>query len=136
MLQKIRLQNYRSYSEFQLDLSENVTLIVGPNAAGKTNLIESIFLLGLGKSFRTEKDSFLMKYNSDIARVKGLIIENKENCIIEILLATGTYAGGRQLKKFTLNQIPKRRVDIVGVLPIVLFSPEELALVGGVGTLS
>lgn len=156
LLQKIILQNFRSYTQSLFDFSPHTTVIIGPNTAGKTNLMEAIWLLSSGKSFRVEKDMQMVRFEKDVARVKGMIVgssnakrfgmgyksipaaggtegaegtkaEDKE--VLEVMLASGETTGGRFVKRYTVNDIPKRRADFAGHLPAVLFSPEELDIV-------
>jgi len=125
VLKSISLQNFRSYkkAEFQFDKK---TLIVGPNTSGKTNLIEAIYLLSRGKSFRTDKDPQMISYNKDLARVKGSTPD--EN--LEVLLTSGLVLGRKTAyKKFMVNGVAKRRADYSESLPSVLFSPEDLELI-------
>lgn len=129
ILQTVVLQNFRSYESYKVELTHDVTVIVGANTAGKTNLIEAIWLLAAGKSFRVEKDIQMIHIGREIARVKGLIREGDEKVILEVVLASSGSANGRFLKRFMVNDIPKRRSDFAGLLPAVLFSPEELELV-------
>src|SRR3989344_8017026 len=125
MLKSLHLQNFRSYkkADFQFDKK---TLIVGPNTSGKTNLIEAVYLLSRGKSFRTDKDPQMIFYGKDLARVKGLVVEQS----LEVLLTTGDVLGRKTaFKKFMVNGVAKRRADFQGFLPSVLFSPEDLELI-------
>src|SRR6266699_3432625 len=135
LLNRLVLQNFRSYTQTDFTFSNETTLIVGPNTAGKTNLVEAIYLLSFGKSFRAEKDVHMIRFGEDIGRVQGLLqfqISNEkkiEKTKLEVMLAQGEVTSGRFAKKFLVNDVSKRRVDFEGVLPIVLFSPEELDIV-------
>ena len=72
-LKSISLQNFRNYKKTEFDFSREITLIVGPNTAGKSNLIEALFFLAKGSSFRIDKDIQLVKFKKEIARIKGKI---------------------------------------------------------------
>lgn len=124
MLESISLQNFRSYENQEFSF-ENTTLIVGPNTSGKTNLIEAIFLLSNGKSFRTEKDTQMIQFRKSIGRVKGKVDDEE----LEVLLTNGEVNGKSQLKKFLVNGVSKRRVDFAGHLLAVLFSPQDLDII-------
>jgi len=130
-LTSLSLQNFRSYKKQTFDLDKETTLIVGPNTSGKSNLIEAIFLLSTGKSFRAEKDEQLIGFSEEIARVKG-IVENvkKEQTELEVVLTRGEVGGQQaQAKKFLVNGVARRRSDFVGNLPAVLFSPQDLDII-------
>ena len=76
LLSSIVLQYFRSYTQKKLDFSEDVTIVIGPNTAGKTNLSEAIHLLATGKSFKGPTDATLIQFGQDIGRVKGLVIDS------------------------------------------------------------
>lgn len=132
-LSTLALQNFRSYLKQEFNFSPAINIIVGPNTSGKTNILEAIFLLAIGKSFRAEKDIELVNFESDIGRVKGEIEtgQNNVNKILqEIVLTKGSVAGQRSpIKKYLLNGVSKRQMDFIGVLRVVLFSPTDLELI-------
>ena len=68
-LKKIKLVNFRNYNEQEIELNKNINIFYGDNAQGKTNIIESIFLCSIGKSFRTNKDKELIQFEKDFTTV-------------------------------------------------------------------
>ena len=70
-LKNIELNDFRNYSVLKAEFDPGVNLIVGDNAQGKTNLLESIIYLGSGRSFRTQKTADLIKFNADFAQIEG-----------------------------------------------------------------
>jgi DNA replication and repair protein RecF len=131
------LQNFRSYKKSTYDF-EKFTIIIGPNTAGKSNLIESIFLLSSGKSSRAERDAQMVRLGNEMGRVSAHILQDldgqskTEDINLEVMVTVGEVAGVRtQYKRFFVNGVAKRRTDFVGNLPSVLFSPQDLELVGG-----
>jgi DNA replication and repair protein RecF len=124
MLKSIFLQNFRSYKKAEFSF-EKTTLIIGPNTSGKSNLIEAIYLLSTGKSFRTDKDVQMLAFKEEVGRVRG-ILEDEE---IEVVITNGQVNGGSQYKKFLVNGVSKRRVDFAGHLLTVLFSPQDLEII-------
>lgn len=124
MLNSIFLQNFRSYEKQEFSF-EDTTLIVGPNTSGKTNLIESIYLLSSGKSFRTDKDISMIKFDKEIGRVRGVVGDNE----LEIIITNGLVNGKSQYKKFLVNGVAKRRVDFASNFSAVLFSPQDLDII-------
>lgn len=124
MLKSIFLQNFRSYQSQEFSF-ENTTLIVGPNTSGKTNLIEAIYLLSSGKSFRTDKDIQMIRFDKEIGRVKGVVEDNE----LEIIITNGLVNGKSQYKKFLVNGVSKRRVDFASNFSAVLFSPKDLDII-------
>ena len=124
MLKSIALQKFRSYDKTEFNFDET-TLIVGPNTSGKSNLVEAIYLLSSGKSFRTDKDAQMLKFGEEVGRVKGQISNDE----LEVLITNGQVNGGSQYKKFLVNGVAKRRVDFAGKLLVVLFSPQDLEII-------
>lgn len=124
MFKSIYLQNFRSYQSQEFSFEET-TLIVGPNTSGKTNLIEAIYLLSSGKSFRTEKDIQMIKFDKEIGRVRGVVEGNE----LEIIITNGLFNGKSQYKKFLVNGVAKRRVDFASNFTAVLFSPQDLDII-------
>lgn len=124
MLSKIQLLNFRNFSEKLITFSENITVIVGHNAVGKTNILESIFLLSTGKSFKAKIEEEMVLYNQELARVKGKIGENK----LEVVITAGPL---RQVtrKKLLVNGVPKRLLDFAANFHVVLFAPQDMDLV-------
>jgi len=116
-LETVILQHFRNYDAQRFEFSSEVTMIVAPNAAGKTNILEAIFLLATGKSFRADRDIEMIQWKNEFGRVKATIGDTT----LEVLIT--------QSKKYLLNGIARRQIDFVGNLRAVLFWPEHLALV-------
>lgn len=117
ILSELTLQQFRSYTKRTFAFSPKTTLIIGPNTAGKTNILEAIMMMATGKSFRADVDSETIKWGSEFGRVKGTVDDTK----LEIVLTSS--------KKYTVNGIPRRQIDFIGNLRAVLFWPEHLELV-------
>ena len=73
ILKNLTLQNFRNYTKSEFEFDNKTTVIVGPNAIGKTNLIEAAYLLSSGKSFKTDKDRQIIKLGQSVCRVKGTL---------------------------------------------------------------
>ncbi len=133
ILSRLLLQNLRSYTSADFSFSPEVTFIVGPNTAGKSNIIESISLLSTGKSFRAEQLEQVIKLGEDVSRVKGSIKRmDDEKLELEVTIAQGSINDKNGLiKKYQVNGLPKRRADFAGILPTLLFEPSDLDLVSG-----
>lgn len=81
----IEIENYRNIESLSLDF-DDINIIYGENAQGKTNLIEAIYLFTGSKSFRGVKDSHLIKFKCDFARLKADFLVKKENRMLKFLL--------------------------------------------------
>lgn len=126
-LNNLVLQDFRNYERLSLDFEPGVNLIVGRNAQGKTNLLEAIGYLGSGKSFRAQKTSELVRFGADFADVYGNVTSQEREQSLRWVL----FSNGRQ-RILERNGAKKRTAgDIVGVLPAVLFCPEDLMILKG-----
>jgi len=132
MIKTIKLSDFRNFSSKVIEFSNEVTLIIGPNASGKTNILESLFLLSTGRSFRARVEEEMVNYERDLARVKGLL-SNKiglEAVITRGLIDIGADRPERVArKKLLVNGVPKRLIDFAGNFKVVLFGPWDLDLV-------
>jgi len=127
-LKSLSLQNFRNYRKQVFKFSENTSLFVGDNAVGKTNILEAIYLLASGGSFRATREQQMILYGQELGRVVGMVGEDK----LEIVLTIGEVQGERvQRKRYLVNGVAKRKMDFVGRLRCVLFRPEDIELVLG-----
>ena len=139
MIIKIRLTDFRNFKDKLLSFSEEVTVIIGPNASGKTNILESLFVLSTGKSFRAKIEEEMVNYDKDIARVKGRITESTEkptqSTDLETVLTRGLIDIGKAApekiarKRLSANGVSKRLIDFAGNFKVTLFGPWDLDLV-------
>lgn len=121
-IQKIKLENFRNYEKAEIEFDKNVNIIYGDNAQGKTNILESIFVCSLGKSFRTNKDKELINKEKDFSKIE--MISQKEDRNINIKFEM------KEKKKFYINDIPvKKTSEIIGKTYIVLFTPEDIGII-------
>ena len=86
-LKDIALQNFRNYESLELSFSPSINVLIGENAQGKTNLIESIYFLAMSRSHRTSKDRELIRWESDFAKVKGELNKKSHSVPMEIILS-------------------------------------------------
>ncbi len=120
----LKLENFRNYSNAQIMFSPGVNSLVGKNAQGKTNLIEAIYFACIGKSFRTSKEKELLSWGKDAGSVTLQASNQIRNKEIKVILQKGCK------KIVRMDGINIRRIgDVLGEVPIVFFSPDELKLV-------
>ena len=118
-IKKIKLKNFRNYSEQEIDLSKDINVFYGQNAQGKTNIVESIFLCSLGKSFRTNKEKELIKFNEKNTQIE--IECQKKDREGKVIFSIG------EKKEVSINNVKiKKMSKILGKINIVLFSPEDI----------
>lgn len=126
ILTSLTIQAFRSYPKLAISFSPTATLFIGPNGVGKTNLLEAVTALALGKSFRAGRESDVISWGAEIGRVKGVVGDTA----LELVVTPGLVANQKApLKKYTVNGVSRRMVDFVGNLRVVLFRPEDVALV-------
>ena len=123
-LQELYLRSFRNYEEAHLDFEPGVNLIVGDNAQGKTNLLEAISYLGSGKSFRAQKTAEMLRFGSDFAEIQGTVFAQERSQELRYLL----FAGSRPRQIFRNGVKKKSATELAGVLPTVLFCPEDLLI--------
>ena len=123
-LQKLSLRSFRNYEEVTVDFEPGVNLIVGDNAQGKTNLLEAISYLGSGKSFRAQKTSEMIRFGADFAEIQGNVFSQERDQTLRYLL----FPGSRARQIFRNGAKKKSASDLAGVLPTVLFCPEDLLI--------
>lgn len=122
----LELRNFRNYESLQLfDLSPKVNIFVGQNAQGKTNVVESILLLAVAKSHRTNRDAELIRFEQESSLLQSMVERDGRTLRLDLqLLGKG--------KKGRVNGVEKRKMsDFVGHLNVVLFAPEDLQLIKG-----
>ena len=123
-LTQLYLRSFRNYEEVTLELDPGVNLIVGDNAQGKTNLLEAISYLGTGKSFRAQKTGEMIRFGADFAEIDGKIFSQERQQEIRWVL----FSGSRPRQLWRNGAKKKAAADIAGVMPTVLFCPEDLMI--------
>lgn len=124
-IKSLKLLYFRNYLSTNIDAHPSLNVLVGNNANGKTNIIESIFCLALGKSYRTKSDSECIMFGETATAMSCIV--NKNDKDLDIML--GINNKGKSAK---IAGIKKTKLtDFVGELNVVLFSPEDLQIVKG-----
>lgn len=119
----LKLTHFRSYQDQTFTFPKNTTVITGPNGSGKTNILEALYLLSTTKSFRA-LDKELLRHNQTWFRL------DTETDKTELQVRYEEKPSAKS-KKFFYNQSEKRALDYVGQTPVVLFEPEDLAIING-----
>lgn len=122
-LKKIELKNFRNYEEEEVEFHKKVNIITGKNAQGKTNLLESLYIMSLGKSFRTSKDAEMIGFDREFCRAKSTSVKDGRELEIEITI-------GREGKSARINGVKTaKNIDLLENVYMVVFSPEDLKIV-------
>lgn len=122
MISEIRLRQFRSYLDSTFSFSPGVNVIVGPNASGKTNLLEAAMLVSTGKSYRSN-NHYLVKEGCDWARVDA--VTNNDKRTLKLTLQP------TMSKEFVVNNRASSRLPIKSQHPVVLFEPNCLLIITG-----
>ena len=134
-ISNLKIADFRKFGSLHLNFPRTISVILGPNACGKTTILEAIFLLATGKSFRAEKDMEAIAFESELARTSATmenatIDKTNEQIELEVVLTRGEVMGIKTpMKRFLVNGVGKHTIDFVGRLRVVLFWPEDLELV-------
>lgn len=124
-LTELSLTNYRNYKKTRLSFENKVNVILGENAQGKTNLMESIYVLAIAKSHRTSRDKELIKWDEEYAKIEGRVQKRMSALSLELVISNK----GKKAKVNSLEQ--KKLSSYIGSLNVVMFAPEDLNLVKG-----
>lgn len=123
MITEIRLQHFRSYADDSFEFSPGVNIIVGPNASGKTNLLEAVLLIARGASYRA-KDVELIQFGAPWARLEA-------HTEIGSRVVKLDHQTGALKKVFEIDEQPYQRLSLQKTIPTVVFEPNHLLLLTG-----
>ncbi|HTI13972.1 MAG TPA: DNA replication/repair protein RecF [Dictyobacter sp.] len=150
-LSHLSLTDFRNYKQLELSLEPGLFLFYGDNAQGKTNLLEAVSMLATGTSFHASSDREVVNwYATDhVARLRGAVQRREDRLQLEMISfdpAPPVFEAGHEQaysarvlelpahtsrKRYKVNDVPKRNVDFIGQMRVVLFSPTDLHLVDG-----
>lgn len=122
-LKNLQLVNFRNYEKLYVEFNKNINLLIGKNGQGKTNIVESIYMLSIGKSFRTNKDKEIIKFSTENLYIGGNFEKIGSTKKIEIFI-------DKTKKGIKINKVGIQKIqELLGNLNVVIFSPEDLKLV-------
>jgi len=122
-LNKLNLENFRNYSR-KFKFSPQLNLIIGQNTAGKTNLLESIFLLAYGESFRATRNEEMVSWGETLALIEGTVNE-------EFLKIAIKSEDGEVSKQFWVEGVDKKKSQFIKHFSAVIFRPEDIRMIQG-----
>lgn len=120
MISSLRLQNFRSYRDDSFEFSEGVNIIIGPNASGKTNILEGLVYVCTGAPFRSASTE-IIRHGANWSRLDGLTSQNQVR-IAKLQIGPND----KLAKTFIINDTEKRRLPFSDTIPVVLFEPNDL----------
>ena len=123
-IESVTLKNFRNYEDKTVDFKDGLNIVIGKNASGKTNLLESVYCSGIGKSPRTNKAREMIRWGSDNAYIKVILKKQYSRHIVEYFIDSA------DKKIIKIDSIPLvKQSEILGMLNIVFFSPDEIKLI-------
>lgn len=121
IIKKLNLRNFRNYEKQEIEFQPGLNIIIGNNAQGKTNLLESLVILSLTKSYRILNDQDLIRNGKEHSEISCYFMDEKEKRIDVVIHQNG--------KTLMINKnICKKSSEFIGLLNVVLFSPDDLSL--------
>jgi DNA replication and repair protein RecF len=125
-LEHLSLTDFRSYAQVDLPLQPGITIFLGSNGLGKTNLVEAVGYLSTLGSHRVSSDGPLLRFGTERAIVRARLVRGVQAVSVEVEINAG------RANRARINRAnPVRARDILGICRTVLFAPEDLALVKG-----
>lgn len=123
-IKEITLRNFRNYENETIKFQEGLNVVVGNNAMGKTNLLESIYCCAIGKSPKTNKYKELIRMGQQAAYIKIVLEKKYRDHTIEF------YVDAKENKRIKIDGVPLTKLrELVGYMNIIFFSPEEIKMV-------
>lgn len=124
-IKKIKLSNFRNYQKLNFSLTKGINIVYGENAQGKTNLLESIYVLGFTKSHRSFIDNSLITDEKNFLSIEGIYSDNKFDNKLNIYIDAKS-----KVLKYNDNLI-KKVSDYISLLNIIIFYPDDLEIIKG-----
>ena len=125
IIKSLSLKNFRNHSYLSYEFSPNLNVLTGPNAAGKTNVVEAIYYLSLARSFRTTEDDELIQKGKDRAEISAVCSEGDINRKVRIVLTEA----GKQI--FINNKAISKISELSNCMNVLLFEPKDVMLFRG-----
>ena len=124
IIKEITLKNFRNYEDETIKFQEGLNVIIGNNAMGKTNLLESIYCCAIGKSPKTTKYKELIRMGQNSAHIKIILQKKYRDHTIEFSV------DNKENKKIKIDGVPLSKLrELVGYMNIIFFSPEEIKMI-------
>ncbi|OGO84378.1 MAG: hypothetical protein A2Y24_07070 [Clostridiales bacterium GWE2_32_10] len=117
----LKLNNFRNYENLDIELDKGLNVFIGNNAQGKTNLLESIYIMAIGKTYKSHKDIEIIKWDKNELYMQTIVFKKDREERIQI------YNDKNKRKKIIINDLPINKIGkLLGIINIVIFTPDNL----------
>lgn len=124
IIKSLELADFRNYENLQISFDKGTNILYGNNAQGKTNILEAIYVSATTKSHKGSKDKEIINFNKEEAHIRTYLLKEEEEIRVDMHLrknkSKGIAIDGQKIKK---------AADLMGLLNVVLFSPEDLSII-------
>jgi len=120
---EIEIKNFRNYEYCKESFNPDINIFVGENGQGKTSLAEALYIMCLGRSFRTLKDTDMIRFDEMNAVVRSVVFKDGRNIRTEFII------NRTEKNRVKINGVPKKKSNLSNNILIVIFSPEDLKIV-------
>ncbi|MDR7418449.1 MAG: DNA replication and repair protein RecF [Armatimonadota bacterium] len=129
-LRRLSLRAFRNYARADVEFGDGITLLVGRNGQGKSNVLEAVYLVATGRSYRTAHEGEVIRYGETLARVRARVLRRDRDEELEIAVVR---EGERVVSRMRVNGVETPRGSVLGRLPVVLAAPWDLEVIRGGG---
>lgn len=130
-IKSIKLTNFRNHESLNIHFDSNLTLILGANGIGKTNILEAIYLLSTSKSLKAEKDTELIKFDEEFCRIEAEVQKNGDEAELELFIGRSPHNEQLAKKNLKVNKISRRSSSFIQNLHSVIFAPQDIEIIAG-----
>lgn len=126
IVKSLKINNYRNFKEAEIELNNLLNIFIGDNGQGKTNLMESIYMTSIGRTFRLNSENELINFNENKSIIEVNLFKNNRNIKIEIKLEKN------KKKQVLINGVKLDKTsEMIGILNNVIFTPDDLKIIKG-----
>ncbi len=126
IVKKLKIENYRNFKKEEFELNEHLNIFIGDNGQGKTNLMESIYLTSIGRTFRLNSENELINFNENHSIIEVDLQKNNYNMKIKLQLEKN------KKKQVLVNGVKLDKTsEMIGILNNVIFTPDDMKIIKG-----
>lgn len=131
LIKDLKLKNFRNHTNRKFSFDDKLTVILGTNGSGKTNILEAIHVMASGKSQRARYDIDLINYDQTFCSIEANILNQQDQYSLEMQILRNDTVSNLSSKTVKVNKVPKSISAFTGVFNVVLFTPEDISIITG-----